>query len=77
MSDHTPIDCNLYDRYEAWATLRTPLEIRYRDPAGTESVVKDRIVDLLNADGEERMVLSTGLQVRLDHIISVFVDVHG
>jgi hypothetical protein len=30
MSDYTPIDCNLYDRYEAWATLRTPLIIEHR-----------------------------------------------
>jgi Rho-binding antiterminator len=75
MSDHTPIDCNLYDRYEAWATLRTPLVIRYREAEGREILVRDRILDLRTAEGVEMMVLSKGLQVRLDHIIAVFVGV--
>ncbi len=73
MTDYSPIDCTLYDRYEAWATLRTPLRITHRDAQGNEQVSTGRITDLVN-DGAEWLVLDSAVRMRLDHIISVFVD---
>jgi Rho-binding antiterminator len=74
MSDYTPIDCNLYDRYEAWATLRTPLIIEHRSDDGAATTSKGRITDLRNEAGAEWCALDTGTRMRLDHIISVLVD---
>ena len=69
MSDYTPIDCNLYDRYEAWATLRTALVIAHRTAEGAELIARGTITDLRNEDGGEWLVLSTGERIRLDHIV--------
>ena len=74
MSDYTPIDCNLYDRYEAWATLRTPLTIEHREADGTVANSKGRITDLRNEAGTEWCVLDNGVRIRLDHIVSALVD---
>jgi hypothetical protein len=75
MSDYTPIDCSLYDRYEAWATLRTPLVIEHRSDDGAVHTSKGRIIDLRNEDGAEWCVLDVDARIRLDHVLSVFVDV--
>jgi Rho-binding antiterminator len=69
MSGYTPIDCNLYDRYEAWATLRTPLVIAHRTADGTVLTTPGTITDLRNEDGAEWLVLGGGERIRLDHIV--------
>lgn len=70
---YTPIDCSLYDRYEAWATRRTPLVIEHVDDAGTLHRTHARITDLrVEGPGKaEWMHLSEGGPVRLDHIRTV------
>lgn len=69
MTAYTPIDCNLYDRYEAWATRRTPLRIVHRTAEGDEQVAQGIIVDLRNEEGAEWLVLDGGARIRLDHIV--------
>jgi hypothetical protein len=69
MNAYTPIDCNLYDRYEAWATRRTPLRIVHRGTEGDEQVAHGIIVDLRNEDGAEWLVLAGGARIRLDRIV--------
>lgn len=69
MSGYTPIDCNLYDRYEAWATLRTPLVIAYRTEQGGVRTAQGTITDLRNEDGGEWVVLGGGERIRMDHIV--------
>ncbi len=71
MSDYTPIDCNLYDRYEAWATLRTPLVILHRDDHDVELKSEGRIVDLRNEEGAEWLVMEHGERIRLDRVYEV------
>ncbi len=71
MSDYTPIDCNLYDRYEAWATLRTSLVITHRDDHDAEVKHVGRIVDLRNEAGAEWLVLDNGKRIRLDRVLNV------
>ncbi|MCB0771030.1 MAG: hypothetical protein KDC00_11580 [Flavobacteriales bacterium] len=64
MSDYDPIDCSLYDRYEAAATLRQLVELRLTD--GT--LRTGRIRDLQVRDKVEWMVLDQTPDIRLDMI---------
>lgn len=64
MSDYTPIDCSLYDRYEAAATLRQQVELCLTD--GTTRT--GRILDLQVRDKIEWMVLDQAPDIRLDRI---------
>lgn len=72
-TDHVPVDCSRYDRYEAWATLRTPLRIEHVDATGAIVRSNGRIADLRTdrTDRTEWMDLDTGLTIRLDRIRSV------
>ncbi|MBK8614184.1 MAG: hypothetical protein IPN85_12060 [Flavobacteriales bacterium] len=71
MSGYTPIDCNLYDTYEAWATLRTMLVITHRDDHDVEMKSEGRIVDLRNEVGAEWLVMDNGTRIRLDRVLNV------
>lgn len=64
MSDYDPIDCSLYDRYEAAATLRQLVELRLKDGA----LRTGRIRDLQVRDKVEWMVLDQAPDIRLDMI---------
>lgn len=64
MSDYDPIDCSLYDRYEAAATLRQLVELRLTD--GT--LRTGRIRDLQVRGKVEWMVLDQAPDIRLDMI---------
>lgn len=69
---YTPIDCNYYDRLEAWATRRQEVSIAYRNATdGCEQLIKSKITDLQTKAGVEYMHLATGLVLRLDQLISV------
>jgi len=61
---YTPIDCTLYDHYEAAATLKRKIHLDLSD--GTQH--QGRIVDLFIRDGIEFLRLDHGTDVRLDHI---------
>lgn len=69
--DYTPIDCSLYDHYEAWATLRTELLISHRDGTGALRTISGVISDLMNREGAEWMMLGSGLEIRLDRLVEV------
>lgn len=61
---YTPIDCNLYDHYEAAATLRTPMRLTTSD--GT--VHTGIITDLFVQEKVEYARLDSGSTIRLDLI---------
>jgi thiopurine S-methyltransferase len=61
---YIPIDCSLYDHYEAAATLRQQVELRLVDGSSRTG----RIVDLQVKDKVEWMRLEDGQEIRLDHI---------
>lgn len=67
---YTPIDCSLYDHYEAAATLKQNVRLTLAD--GT--VAEGRIVDLFIRDGAEHLRLHDGTEVRLDRITALAVD---
>jgi Rho-binding antiterminator len=68
---YQPIDCNYYDRLEAWATLRTVCQIVFRDEKGTQQEVQARIEDVYAHDKMEYMRMDNGLVIRLDSLIAV------
>jgi Rho-binding antiterminator len=68
---YVPIDCNYYDRLEAAATMQRECEIIYRNDAGTEAALHERITDLFSRDGVEYMQLAGGTVIRLDRLSSV------
>ncbi|HEU4554435.1 MAG TPA: hypothetical protein VFS25_16430 [Chitinophaga sp.] len=69
--DYTPIDCNYYDRLEAWATTKTVSLIVYRDEAGEQKSLSAKIVDVYTQNKVEYLKTDTGKVIRLDALISV------
>jgi len=68
---YQPIDCNYYDRLEAWATMRTICQIKFRDDAGAEQEVSAIIQDVYALNKVEYMRLDNGLVLRLDSLVAV------
>ncbi|TWV93336.1 hypothetical protein [Chitinophaga pinensis] len=68
---YQPIDCNYYDRLEAWATMRTICQILFRDEEGKEQDVTARIEDVYALNKVEYMRMDNGLVIRLDSLIAV------
>ncbi|MEQ9426363.1 MAG: Rho-binding antiterminator [Cyclobacteriaceae bacterium] len=64
---YTPIDCNFYDRLEAWATKKAIVKI----DTTTNGVLTGIIQDLYIDKKVEYLKLSTGDALRLDGIKSV------
>jgi len=68
-SAYVPIDCNLYDRYEAAATLKQQVRLTMNGAR----VLEGRIVDLFHREQAEWMRMDHGDEVRLDHILQLDV----
>jgi Rho-binding antiterminator len=68
---YRPISCAYYDELEALATLRHHCVIDYlgsaSQPAGAEGI----IVDFFIRDKAEYLRLDSGLEIRLDCLLSV------
>ncbi|SEM65800.1 Rho-binding antiterminator [Chitinophaga rupis] len=68
---YLPIDCNYYDRLEAWATLRTVCRILYRDENDQQQEISAIIKDVYTAHKVEYMRLDNGQVIRLDKLVAV------
>ncbi|HEY0612233.1 MAG TPA: hypothetical protein VGD35_21315 [Chitinophaga sp.] len=68
---YQPIDCNYYDRLEAWATMRTISQIVFRDEGGEQQEVSARIEDIYALNKVEYMRMDNGLVIRLDSLVAV------
>lgn len=68
---YTPISCSFYDELEALATLRQQAIIRYSDESGNTLQIDGKIKDFFIRDGAEYLLLDSGLEIRLDYIVSV------
>lgn len=68
---YQPIDCNYYDRLEAWATMGTGCLIIFLDETGRQQEISARIENLYTVDKVEYMQLDNGLVLRLDSLLSV------
>jgi len=70
---YAPIDCSLYDHYEAAATLKRTVKLDLHD-GGTQV---GRIVDLFVRDRIEWLKLASGVEIRLDHIAGMSIVENG
>ncbi|RPD39675.1 hypothetical protein [Chitinophaga barathri] len=68
---YTPINCDYYDRLEAWATMHTICLLRFYDEEGGEHEVSTRIKDLYALNKAEYLLADNGLVIRLDRLIAV------
>ncbi|MGX5819182.1 hypothetical protein ACWKWU_13345 [Chitinophaga lutea] len=68
---YRPIDCNYYDRLEAWATMQTPCTLLFLDDDGREAEVSGLIRNLYTVDKAEFLLLDNGLVLRLDQLLAV------
>ncbi len=71
MNSYIPISCEFYDELEAISTLRKIVEIEFLTESGVNNNILGKIVNLYNSDKVEYMVLESGLEIRLDRLISV------
>ncbi len=67
-SNYKPIDCNFYDRLEAWSVRKVEVNICLTD---TDSLTTGVIQDLYIKEKAEFLLLNTGQEIRLDKIASV------
>lgn len=74
---YTPINCSFYDELEALATLRQKALIKYSEDTVQTKETEGKIKDFFIRDGAEYLLLDTGLEIRLDYIISVNGKVMG
>lgn len=70
---YIPIDCSLYDHYEAAATLKQKVRLDLGNGTGLQG----RIVDLFVRDRIEWLRLDSGAEVRLDRITGMQVLEQG
>lgn len=68
---YKPIDCDYYDRLEAWATLKTDCSIVYSDEAGNQQQLNAKIEDVYTKDKIEYLKTDSGTVLRLDSLLSV------
>ena len=68
---YQPIDCNFYDRLEAWATQKAVVHIQYRDEKNDVWEISTQIKDLFIKDKIEFALLSNQMELRLDSLIAV------
>lgn len=68
---YQPINCDYYDRLEAWATMRTICLIRFKSEDDQIQEVSSRIADLFVLEKVEYMRLENGVVLRLDTLIDV------
>lgn len=69
-NNYKPIACHFYDELEALAVKRTKLHIIYLED-NKQKEIEDLIVNFKTLNKEEFMILSSGLQIRLDKIVRV------
>ena len=67
---YQPIDCNYYDRLEAWATTGAVCTIVFTTENGLKEV-SARIEDLYTKEKVEYMKMDNGMEMRLDTLVSV------
>ncbi|WP_143473748.1 hypothetical protein [Flavilitoribacter nigricans] len=74
---YVPISCSFYDELEALATLRKPAVIKYNETDAVTKTAEGKIKDFFIREGAEYLLMDTGLEIRLDYIISVNGKIMG
>jgi Rho-binding antiterminator len=68
---YRPINCAYYDELEALATLHRRCLIHYLAPNGQPLEAEGQIKDFFIRDKVEYLLLDSGLEIRLDCLLSV------
>lgn len=68
---YQPIDCDYYDRLEAWATMQTVCVIAFRDEEGRPQEITGRITNLYTLNKAEFLQMDNGLTLRLDSLVAI------
>ena len=68
---YQPIACSLHDRLEDLATTRKTVVLVYEEPGGPVVTRTDTIVDWFVRENAEYLETMSGLEIRLDHLITV------
>jgi transcriptional antiterminator Rof (Rho-off) len=68
---YRPIDCSLHDRIEDLATTGTRVAIVFEDEHGQARQTNDAIRDWFVRDGAEFLQTMSGVEIRLDRLVSV------
>jgi len=71
MNGYRLIDCDFYDRLEAWATLRQVCKIIYRNSFKELIEVQSQIIDVYAFDKADYIKLKDGTEIRCDCILSI------
>jgi Rho-binding antiterminator len=71
MSSYHPISCEFHDLLEVNATVRKPVQIRFRDEEGVLQIRSAVISDVYARKGIEFLTTSTGETMRLDRLVEV------
>lgn len=64
------VSCHFYDELEALAVKKVVCKIQYFDNEN-ENEIEDTIIDFKTKNKEEFVILSNGIQIRLDKIIKI------
>lgn len=74
MTDYTPIDCDLYSRFELAIMRRQTVRLSWRE-GGQAHVETLRPIDLATRRHEEFLIAQSAdgrcLEIRLDHILKM------
>jgi Rho-binding antiterminator len=74
MEKYKPISCSFHDILLHHATLQDEVELLYYGMS-EKKTLKTRLIDVVTRNGEEFLITSDGSRIRLDHVISVNVQI--
>lgn len=68
---YLPVSCRFYDQLEAWATMKTNLDIIYQNIPGESLLISGQIKDLYTREKCEYLMMESGIEIQLDLIDKV------
>jgi Rho-binding antiterminator len=68
---YIPVDCDFTDELEYAAIRKFPVEVSHWDERDELTESRGRIADIYTKDKEEFLKLSSGEDIRLDHIARI------
>lgn len=71
-NSYKPISCSFYDQLETFAVKKIKLEIEYIEN-NEKKKTQEFISNFKTSNKEEFLILSNGLEIRLDNILKVYV----
>lgn len=70
MKKYQPINCGVYDQLLVWASQKIEVNVTYQKDDSLESD-KGIIIDVYTKDKAEYLKLESGIEIRLDYLITI------